>query len=115
MISDLDRRRVVEVLEGRSQRVIAGCLRELSDAERDAIEVVSIDPYEPCRQAIRKELSGARIVADRFHLLRGANTALDSVRRERRRAAGRAAVPQRPARGIAIAGPGTCSARATGC
>jgi transposase len=89
VISDLDRRRVVEVLDGRSQRTVAGYLRGLSQAERAAIEVVSIDPYEPYRQAIRAELPRARIVADRFHLVRGANTALDSVRRERQRQVGR--------------------------
>jgi len=89
VISDLDRRRVVEVLDGRSQRVVAAYLRGLSPERRRAIAVVSIDPYEPYRQAIRAELPRARIVADRFHLVRGANTALDSVRRERQRQVGR--------------------------
>ncbi|MBV9422118.1 MAG: transposase, partial [Solirubrobacterales bacterium] len=36
-------------------------------------------------QAIQNELPGARIVVDHFHLVRGVNTALDSVRRERQR------------------------------
>lgn len=89
VISDLDRRRVVEVLEGRSAGVVARYLRGLSADVREAIEVVSIDPYEPYRQAIRAELGDVRIVADRFHLVRGANTALDAVRRERQRQAGR--------------------------
>ena len=51
--------------------------------------MVSIDPYDAYRQAIRAELPHARIVVDHFHLVRGANTALDSVRRERQRAVGR--------------------------
>jgi transposase len=51
--------------------------------------VVSIDPYEAYRQAILNELPWARIVVDHFHLVRGANTALDSVRRERQREHGR--------------------------
>lgn len=89
VISDLDRRRVVEVLDGRSAAVVARYLRGLSTEARAAIEVVSIDPYEPYRQAIRAELGDVRIVADRFHLVRGANTALDAVRRERQRQAGR--------------------------
>jgi transposase len=76
VISDLDRRRVVEVLDGRSRR-------------RVAIEVVSIDPYDAYRQAIRAQLPHARIVCDHFHLVRGANTALDSIRRERQRQHGR--------------------------
>jgi transposase len=37
--------------------------------------------YEAYRQAIRHELPQARIVVDHFHLVRGANTALDSVLR----------------------------------
>jgi transposase len=85
VVSDLDRRRVVEVLNGRSQRVVARWLRGLGEEALKAIEVVSIDPYEAYRQAIWEELPHARIVCDRFHLVRGANTALDAVRRERQR------------------------------
>ena len=65
----------------------ATCARCTDDA-RAAIEVVSIDPYDAYRQAIRAELPHARIVCDHFHLVRGANTALDSVRRERQRQSG---------------------------
>jgi transposase len=89
VVSDLDRRRVVEVLDGRSRRRVERYLRSLSDDARRAIEVVSIDPYHAYRQAIRAELPHARIVVDHFHLVRGANTALDSVRRERQRQHGR--------------------------
>ena len=89
VVSDLDRRRVVELLDGRSQRRVERYLRSLPEADRRAIEVVSIDPYEAYRQAIRNELPWARIVVDHFHLVRGANTALDSVRRERQREHGR--------------------------
>jgi transposase len=45
--------------------------------------VVWIDPSEAYHQAIWAALPNARIVCDRFHLVRGANTALDAVRRER--------------------------------
>jgi transposase len=89
VVSDLDRRCVVEVLDGRSRRRVERYLRSLTEDARRAIEVVSIDPYEAYRQAIRAELPHARIVVDHFHLVRGANTALDSVRRERQRQHGR--------------------------
>jgi transposase len=85
VVSDLDRRRVVELLDGRSRRSVERYLRSLPEQHRRAIEIVSIDPYEAYRQAIRNELPWARIVVDHFHLVRGANTALDSVRRERQR------------------------------
>jgi transposase len=89
VVSDVDRRRVVEVLPGRGRRQVERYLRGLSEPARAAIEVVAIDPYEPYRQAIRAELPGARVVCDPFHLVRGANTALDAVRRERQRQVGR--------------------------
>jgi transposase len=94
VVSDLDRRRVVEVLDGRSRRRVERYLRSLPERHRAAIEVVSIDPYEAYRQAIRAVLPEARIVVDHFHLVRGANTALDSVRRERQREAGRRRRPK---------------------
>jgi transposase len=93
VISDLDRRRVVEVLDGRSQRIVVRWLQGLPEHQRQAIRVVSIDPYEGYRQAIRAQLPHATIVVDHFHLVRGANQALDSVRRERQRQA-RAARPK---------------------
>jgi transposase len=89
VVSDLDRRCVVELLDGRSRRRVERYLRSLPEQHRRAIEVVSIDPYEAYRQAIHNVLPDARIVVDHFHLVRGANTALDSVRRERQREHGR--------------------------
>jgi transposase len=41
------------------------------------------------RDRVQNELPWARIVVDHFRLVRGANAALDSVRRERQREAGR--------------------------
>jgi transposase len=87
VVSDPDRRRVVEVLQGRSRRDLERYLRSLTSTQRQAIEVVSIDPYEAYRLALRAELPRARIVCDPFHLVRGANEALDLVRRERQRGA----------------------------
>jgi transposase len=85
--SDLDRRRVIEVLDGRDRRTSERWLSALAAEVRAGIEVVSIDPYDGYRQAFRAALPDARIVCDHFHLVRGANTALDAVRRERQRQA----------------------------
>jgi transposase len=87
VVSDLDRRRVIEVLDGCQRRVIERWLMGLPAQVREGIEVVSIDPSEAYRQAIRAALPHDRIVCDRFHLVRGANTALHAVRRERQREA----------------------------
>lgn len=86
-VSDLDRRRVIEVLPGCTRKVIERWLIALPAEVRAGIEVVSIDPSEAYRHAICAALPDARIVCDHFHLVRGANTALDAVRRERQRKA----------------------------
>jgi transposase len=87
VVSDLDRRCVIEVLDGRDRRTVERWLLALPADVRAGIEVVSIDPYDGYRQAIRAALPHARIVCDHFHLVRGANAALDAVRRERQRQA----------------------------
>jgi transposase len=85
VVSDLDRRRVIEVLPGCQRKVIERWLAGLPADVKAGIEVVSIDPSEAYRHAIWAALPDTRIVCDRFHLVRGANTALDAVRRERQR------------------------------
>ncbi len=106
VVSDLDRWRVIDVIAGCTRKVIERWLTALPDDLRAGIEVVSIDPSEAHRQAIWTALPDARIVCDRFHLVRGASAALDAVRRERQRngaprspAEGRG--PQRPTHPLA--------------
>jgi transposase len=85
VLSDLDRRCVLEVLPGRSSRLIERYLRSLPARRRTAIECVAIDAHDPYRKAVRAALPRARIVCDPFHLVRGCNDALDTVRRQRQR------------------------------
>jgi len=85
VVSDLDRRRLIEMLPGCQRKVIERWLSGLPADVKAGIEVVSVDPSEAYRHAVWAVLPDARIVCDRFHLVRGANTALDAVRRERQR------------------------------
>jgi transposase len=85
VVCDLDRRRVLDVVDGRDRRTIERYLRSLPNEQVRTLETISIDPYEAYRQAVRAALPDVRIVVDPFHLVRGANSALDSVRRERQR------------------------------
>jgi transposase len=85
VVSDLDRKCVHEVLDGRSKRVLERYLGSLSEDQRSGVKVVCIDLHDPYRQAVRSKLPGAQIVADPFHVVRGAGEALDTVRRTRQR------------------------------
>ena len=98
VVSDLEDKRVHEVLDGRTRRVLERYLGSWSEADREHVEVVCIDLYEPYRQAIRAKLPDATIVVDPFHVVRGAGEALDTVRRSRQREAGRRGPQGRRAR-----------------
>jgi len=80
VISDLDRKRVHDVLDGRTRRIVERFPDTLTVAEYERVEVVCIDLHEPYRQAIRCKLPNAKIVVDPFHVVRGAGEALDTVR-----------------------------------
>jgi len=49
-------------------------------AEPERVKAVAMDMHEPFRQAVQMCLSQAKVVADKFHLIRHINGALDKVR-----------------------------------
>lgn len=81
VISDLERRCVIDVLPGREKDRLEKWFAALSKAERKAIRVVSIDMWKPYRSAVRAKLPHADIVADRFHVMKQLNERLTQLRR----------------------------------
>ena len=87
VLSDLVRRRVIAVLPNRLKETFEQWLESLTEAERQAIKVVSMDMWEAYRQAVRKRLRHAQIVADRFHVMKQLNHQIDLLRRSMQRKA----------------------------
>lgn len=85
VLSDIERRCVIEVLPNRLKATLEKWLDGLSKEERRAIKVVSMDMWEAYRQAVRNKLSHASIVADRFHVMKQLNHQLDLLRRNLRK------------------------------
>jgi transposase len=81
VLSDLERRAVIDVLPNRQKDTLEKWLDDLTEEERRAIKVVSIDMWKPYRQAVCKKLPHAEIVADRFHVMKQLNHQLDLLRR----------------------------------
>ena len=77
-ICDLVKREVMEVVEGQGRQRVEEYLDSLSDPEM--VKGVAMDMHEAFRQAVRMCLPRARIVVDKFHLVRHINGALDRVR-----------------------------------
>lgn len=77
-ICDLVKREVMEVVEGRGRQRVEEYLDSLSSPEM--VKGVAMDMHEAFRQAVRMCLPQARIVVDKFHLVRHINGAMDRVR-----------------------------------
>jgi transposase len=80
VLTDLDRRRVLDVVPGRSLEDAKTLLGTLTQEQRQAVRAVVIDMWPGYMSAVR-EMTGADIVHDKFHVSRYLNEAVDRVRR----------------------------------
>jgi transposase len=87
IVCDLTRATVEYVAEERRTESLGGYYDQLTPAQRDALAGVAMDMWEPYIQATRTRLPGgdARIVFDRFHIMREMTKAVDMVRRQEHR------------------------------
>lgn len=87
VLTDLERRCVLEVFDNRLQETFEQWLEGLSERQRRAIKVVSMDMWTPYRQAVRRKLPKAKIVADRFHVVKQLHHQVNLLRRKLQREA----------------------------
>lgn len=87
VLMDIERRCVLEVWDNRRQATVEDWVVGLSDQQKRAINVVSMDMWNPYRYAVRRQLPKAQIVAARFHVVKQLNQQLDLWRRKLRRQA----------------------------
>jgi len=78
---DLDDGTVLVTVEGRSAKVLLAALEAQGGAWLAGVEEVAIDPFTPYAKAIRLLVPHARLVVDKFHILRLFARAVDQVRR----------------------------------
>jgi len=77
-ICDLADKEVMEVIEGHGRQKVEEYLNKLPQPEK--VKAVAMDMHEPFRQAVQMCLPQAKVVVDKFHLIRHINGALDKVR-----------------------------------
>jgi transposase len=78
---DVRRGILIDIIEGRSARILASWLASRSPEWLEGVQIVCIDPLEAYRAGLSPSLSHAVIVADPFHMVRLGNRAVDQVRR----------------------------------
>jgi transposase len=82
IVCDLERATVEYVADGRKIESLAGYYASLTQPQRDGIEAVAMDMWEPYVQATLAGLPRAaeKIVFDRFHIMKQMNEAVNKVR-----------------------------------
>ncbi len=70
---------ILDLLKNRTKSTVVNYLYRMPN--RNSAEVVCMDIWPPYREAVEFCLPKARIVVDKFHVVRGANKALDDLRK----------------------------------
>lgn len=82
ILSNLEQQTIVNVLPNRNKSTVIGYLQQLPDREK--VNHVAIDMWNPYREAVRQLLPHAKVIVDKFHVLRQANQAVEVVRKSLR-------------------------------
>ena len=82
VVSDLDRERPIWVGgEGRKETDLDQFFETLGKTKSARIKLAVMDMWRPFRNCVARHAPGARVVFDKFHIMRHLNDALDEVRR----------------------------------
>ena len=87
LVCDLDEGTVEHIAEDRKQESLDRYYAGLTPEQRDGIEAVAMDMWEPYIQATRAQVPKAdeKIVFDRFHVMGHIGKAVDTVRKQEHR------------------------------
>jgi len=81
LLTDLEQSRVVDVVEERTAEAAGQLWQTLSPEQKQGVEAVAVDMWEPFIRTIEKEVPKADIVHDKFHVSKYLGEAVDKVRR----------------------------------
>ena len=90
LLCDLDEKRVLDVAQDRKEDSLKGLLESIPDEQRQEIEAVAMDMWEPYINAVQALLPEADIVHDKFHIAKYLGEAVDAVRKAENKEVGRA-------------------------
>jgi transposase len=82
LLTDLEESRVLDVVEGRTAEAAGQLWNTLSPEQKQGVEAVAVDMWEPFIQTIQTQVPEADIVHDKFHVSKYLGEAVDKVRRQ---------------------------------
>lgn len=80
IISDISRKCILAVLPDREKDTLENWIKSLDPQIRNSIRFVSIDMWRPYYKAARNKLPRAKVVVDRFHVMKQLNMRLTQLR-----------------------------------
>jgi len=81
VMTDIDRRRVLEVVPERTIEATDKLWATLTDTQKSEVKSVSMDMWQAFMTSASKNVPGAEIVHDKFHIAKYLGEAVDKVRR----------------------------------
>jgi transposase len=82
LLTDLEESRVLDVVEQRTAEAASQLWDTLSSEQKQGVEAVAVDMWEPFIQTIQTQVPDADIVHDKFHVSKYLGEAVDKVRRQ---------------------------------
>lgn len=82
VITDVENKSVINILRKRNKDTVISYLSKLQ--EIDKIELVAMDMWNPYKSAVNAVIPHAKIVIDKFHVVKLANEALEKIRKANR-------------------------------
>ena len=82
LLTDLEESRVLDVVEERTAEAAGQLWDTLSPEQKQGVEAVAVDMWEPFIQTIQTQVPDADIVHDKFHVSSYLGEAVDKVRRQ---------------------------------
>jgi transposase len=82
LLTDLEESRVLDVVEERTAEAAGQFWDMLSAEQKQGVEAVAVDMWEPFIQTIQTQVPDADIVHDKFHVSKYLGEAVDKVRRQ---------------------------------
>ena len=82
LLTDLDASRVLDVVEERTAAAANQLWQTLTPEQKQAVEAVAVDMWEPFIRTIQQQVPAADIVHDKFHVSQYLGEAVDQVRRQ---------------------------------
>lgn len=82
VLSDLDKGELIEVIDSHEQTEIIESLMKQPLEVREKVEEVSVDMWGGFPEIIKQVFPKAKIVTDRFHVMKAVNKELDEIRKQ---------------------------------